>query len=136
MERMPREKMVISRLKYNLKMILFYSHITADKKIKIINSFQFPQDINNIICSYSFHLFDEIKWKYIFNMSLHIIENAFMSRNNLFNCISNDENDPHWSFVPFSNGTLQLQAINCPKCGNYQVSHTFQTIYCDCNFFN
>jgi hypothetical protein len=105
----------------------------AKTKINIINKINQPEEINQIIYSYLFIPRKKMYFKCMYNLSIKCIKNAFMSRKNLFRGQTTDENDPHWSFCcDYGCTNLQLQAINCPKCGNYIFSHNVSTIYCQC----
>ena len=66
------------------------------------------------------------------------IKMALSRNNNNVYGLGFDEEDEHWvfGFIPESGESLQLQACNCKKCGNYSYPLGFdvqQHIMCSCD---
>lgn len=119
----------------------------SNEKLFYVNNIELPKDIVNIIKEY---LFIEQNDAMIIHFIQHkkkivngLIEMA-VSRNNSRGIWSNIETNPHWMFGFvgenfYLDSALQLQGVNCPKCGEYKfISYdTFPNVnpnikLCDC----
>jgi hypothetical protein len=116
------------------KLILINQLSLPDDILTIINSFTFDYFINYILNNKKYYnniMNDKKFYDQYFNKKRFIkkIDDAFLSRKNLFNNQTRDENDEHWAF---SVDDLQLQAINCSICGDYIKSHSLDNRKNDC----
>ena len=99
----------------------------------IINRLNLPNEILDIIKSYSFY--DKKTYKMIKTVKdcIKIIDYNFkyisVSRNKPINGY-NTETDEHWAFTYniLSNNSIQFQAINCKYCGKYIMSRNYNLI--------
>jgi hypothetical protein len=94
-----------------------------------MNQMRLPMDMITIIKEYAFYNIEENTKKN--KLKLHrVILSAESTRANRFNNYADySDNDPHWSFGfsyrnPY-NENIQLQAIMCLYCGQYQRPYSF-----------
>jgi hypothetical protein len=105
----------------------------SEFKKKIINRFNLPFELLEIIKSYIFDDIFRTKIKYYKKKTLQTILNSY-----IFGSYS--ERDYHWGFstidISLSLNNLQIQAVNCIKCGNYLNHFHFipnERILCFCD---
>lgn len=111
--------------------MLYGNFIKPTKKLLTINKFKLPLDVLNIIKDYTFYTVNSMAHtrKLITEKKeLDLIKKAW-SRNNIFNRFHQETArvfEEHWIFgFTRENGpneTLQLQGVNCKKCGEYETN--------------
>ena len=78
----------------------------------LINQLDLPYEIHDIIKSFCFEEMYIKKIKANINKSILLIKNANPSRIKL----NISDNNGHWAFAI---DNVQMQTVNCRKCGNY-----------------
>ena len=106
------------------------------KKQLIMNEIRLPMDMINIIKEYCFTIIEEVTKRNKYKIH-RIITSAESTRANCCNYMEDySDDDPHWCFgVGISNEykeTLQIQALMCSDCGEYQMSSCSPAKMCEC----
>ena len=105
--------------------------IKPTKKLLTINNIKLPLDVLNIVKDYAFYTIDTMSYvrKLITEKKELLLIKKAWSRNNILNRFHQESArvfEEHWIFGftrendPFEN--LQLQGVNCKKCGEYETN--------------
>ena len=114
--------------------------MTLITKQLLMNVFNLPTVVIDIVKEYCFHEIEKITKKNKIKLHLAICSAELTRANDFAGVPDYTDNDPHWTFgyrgINKYGETIQLQAINCVDCGNYQVASTpilaKSTILCRC----
>lgn len=111
--------------------MLYGNFIKPTEKLLTINNLRLPLDVLNIVKDYTFYTVNSMAHtrKLITEKKeLELIKKAW-SRNNIWNKFHYETErmfEEHWIFgFTYHNGpneTLQLQGVNCKKCGEYETN--------------
>ena len=105
--------------------------IKPTKKLLTINKINLPLDVLNIVKDYMFYTLNSmthVRKLITEKKELDLIKKAW-SRNNILNIFNQHSSrlyEEHWIFgFTYENGpneTVQLQGVNCKKCGEYEYN--------------
>jgi len=111
--------------------MLYGNFIKPTEKLLAINNIRLPLDVLNIVKDYTFYTVNSmahVRKLITEKKELPLIKRAW-SRNNILNRFHYETDrmfEEHWIFgFTRENGpneTLQLQGVNCKKCGEYETN--------------